>query len=88
MRGEVPCRDKKNPITLKVPLQSFGLDHKATGLSSLGRKCSRHHAGLLTLYVAFLTADLYIGGLFVLYIFLGDMFITNVKVPFIGQKCK
>lgn len=37
---------------------------------------------------AILTADLYIGGLFVLYIFLGVMFITNVKVPFIGQKCK
>ena len=33
-------------FTLKVLLQSFGLDHKATGLTSLGRKCNRHHAGL------------------------------------------
>ena len=39
-------------------------------------------------YVAILTADIYIGGLFVLYIFLGVMFITNVIVPFIGEKCK
>ena len=34
-------------ITLKVLLQSFGLGLKAAGLVSLGRKCRRHHAGLL-----------------------------------------
>ena len=34
-------------LTMKVPLQSPGLGLKAMGLASLGRKCNRHHAGLL-----------------------------------------
>ena len=34
-------------FALKVSLQSFGLGLKAEGLSSLGRKCNRHHAGLI-----------------------------------------
>ncbi|MDD7173453.1 MAG: hypothetical protein PUH70_00005, partial [Clostridiales bacterium] len=32
-------------FTLKVLLQSTELGLKAPGLASLGRKCSRHHAG-------------------------------------------
>ena len=34
-------------FALNAPLQSFGLGFKAMGLASLGRKCNRHHAGLL-----------------------------------------
>ena len=51
-RGCTPFRTASNLyapgwITQKVLLQSSGLGHKAAGLASPGRKCSRHHAGLL-----------------------------------------
>ena len=40
----------RSALTLNVLLQSCGLDRKAAGLASLGRCCSRHHAGYFMIF--------------------------------------